>query len=111
MCYGSGNIDSTVLKPWNGPEHTSFIYDQSMLETKSKAFVSAFADAVAEAGDFASVLHTLSDQPANSPPTAPLIPSAEPPRKKQALLTLPTRSNQLISEYVMLRNVVQAVVP
>ncbi|RHZ16346.1 hypothetical protein DYB26_006008 [Aphanomyces astaci] len=109
MCYGSGNIDSTVLKPWNGPEHTSFIYDQSMLETKSKAFVSAFADAVAEAGDFASVLHTLSDQPANS--TAPPIPSAEPPRKKQALLTLPTRSNQLISEYVMLRNVVQAVVP
>ncbi|RHZ00512.1 hypothetical protein DYB37_011366 [Aphanomyces astaci] len=106
-----GNIDSTVLKPWNGPEHTSFIYDQSMLETKSKAFVSAFADAVAEAGDFASVLHTLSDQPANSPATAPPIPSAEPPRKKQALLTLPTRSNQLISEYVMLRNVVQAVVP
>ncbi|RLO07412.1 hypothetical protein DYB28_010053, partial [Aphanomyces astaci] len=109
MCYGSGNIDSTVLKPWNGPEHTSFIYDQSMLETKSNAFVSALADAVAEAGDFASVLHTLSDQPANS--TAPPIPSAEPPRKKQALLTLPTRSNQLISEYVMLRNVVQAVVP
>ncbi|KAH9099638.1 hypothetical protein Ae201684P_018651 [Aphanomyces euteiches] len=97
-----GLIESESLKQWKGAQHTDLIYDQSFVESKSKAFVEAFAAAVAEAENFeVAYQHLL--QPFIPPTSKENIKDVstnisgpqsgddkdEPPRKKQAVEVLP----------------------
>ncbi|KAF0744547.1 hypothetical protein Ae201684_001021 [Aphanomyces euteiches] len=131
-----GLIESESLKQWKGAQHTDLIYDQSFVESKSKAFVEAFAAAVAEAENFeVAYQHLL--QPFIPPTSKENIKDVstnisgpqsgddkdEPPRKKQAVevpqsvneyppkLDASRQSSLLVSELTVLKNKVHEAVP